>query len=109
MEEKQSVDQRGEGLVDRLAHSLWRMLRPEKRHGRKPQVVPGDMNAPWEEFPEYSAVTSGWRQGNGEVYLLNWAGWYASKTPDERASYRARHSAPEEWDWFYDSREPSTP
>ena len=69
------------------------------------------MNAPWEEFPEYSPVTIGWRMGYGEGYWEDWSHWYMSKSPSERAAYQERHPELEIWKTceFYSRWEHPTP
>ncbi len=76
-------------------------------HGRvwvpKPAAVPGDMNAPWEEWPGLSPFSVEWRMGTCEGYLLDWLEWYAALPSDRRAQYRVSHPEPEKWriDEFY--------
>lgn len=71
----------------------------------KERIVPGEMNAPWEEFPELCCVSSGWRQGYGQGYLYDWDDWYQQLSPQERAAYQVRHAQPTDWYDFYKVRD----
>jgi hypothetical protein len=60
----------------------------------------------WGVFPFYTSVTSGWRQGYGEVYRCRWHAWYRSLTDEERDRYRRRFPAPTDhercWTGFFE-------
>jgi hypothetical protein len=75
----------------------------------KAQIVPGDLNAPWEEFPQFSSVSSGWRQSYGEGYWHDWHDWFARKPHESRMEYQTRHPEPDDWRGFYAEREHPTP
>ncbi|RKH01076.1 hypothetical protein D7X32_21485 [Corallococcus carmarthensis] len=58
----------------------------------------GDMVPPWKAFPGYESTSSGWRQGNGEYWLVHvWSSFWRSLPPAERQQYTQRWEAPSEW------------
>jgi len=63
-----------------------------KRH-RTEEVPP-----PWWTFPQYSSVSSGWRQGYGEAWIGQaWYPFWRGLSEAERAKYLERWSPPEDW------------
>ena len=65
----------------------------------------------WAAFPDYSSVTSGWRQGFGEHYMCIWHRWWSTITDAEKRDYRVRFPEPTDaeriataggWAAFYD-------
>ena len=79
-------------LLDRL---------PTPPYQYKKQIIAGDMNAPWEEFPQYSCVTMGWREGCGEHYMQQWISFFESLSRAVRARYMSRHPESAVWLDFY--------
>jgi hypothetical protein len=59
---------------------------------------------PWAAYPLYNSVTTGWRQGNGEQYWIDWHDWYAALPQDRKAAYRERFPEPDRdgWPGFYE-------
>jgi hypothetical protein len=78
-----------------------------ERHIPKASLIEGELNAPWEELPQLSSVSAGWRQSYGEVCLDDWFRWYSTMPASLRAEYRSRHPEPEEWQLlgFYERTE----
>lgn len=62
----------------------------------------GEVPPPWQAFPEYSPVSAGWRQGNGEYWMMRvWSPFWNSLPEAERALYLERWAAPAEWrEWM---------
>jgi hypothetical protein len=59
----------------------------------------GPPNAPWKTFPNIAnSVSSGWRQGRGEAYLMFvfWP-WWEKLSAEEKAVWLAREGAPDDW------------
>ncbi len=62
----------------------------------------GDMPPPWRAFPAYNPETSGWRQGNGEHWLLYaWSPFWKGLSLEEREHYLQRWDAPLDWKSFW--------
>ena len=65
-----------------------------------------DLPPPWEAFPKYPWITTGWGQGPGETYWLGWHQWFDSLTEEQRQRYQQRHPAPADpvmgWGEFYE-------
>ncbi|GMU06935.1 hypothetical protein [Corallococcus caeni] len=58
----------------------------------------GDMPPPWKAFPGYDPLASGWRQGNGEYWLVHaWSSFWQRLSLAERQQYTQRWEAPTEW------------
>lgn len=58
----------------------------------------GEVPPPWRAFPEYSPVSGGWRQGNGEYWMGRvWSPFWNGLPETERALYLERWAAPAEW------------
>lgn len=58
----------------------------------------GDMPPPWRAFPGYEPDSSGWRQGNGEFWLLRaWSPFWAQLSELERQQYILRWDASSGW------------
>ena len=59
---------------------------------------PSDPNAfmlpLWAAFPQYTSVTMGWRQGEGEDYKYRWHAFYRGLTDEGRRAYQARFPEP---------------
>lgn len=66
----------------------------------------GEVLPPWRAFPDYSTVSGGWRQGNGEYWMMRaWHPFWSGLPEPERARYLERWAAPEEWrEWLLSSR-----
>jgi hypothetical protein len=62
----------------------------------------GAVPPPWRAFPTYSPVTMGWRQGNGEYWMMRvWQPFWSGLSPTERSQYLDRWEAPTEWrEWY---------
>jgi len=60
----------------------------------------------WAAFPTYNSVTSGWRQGYGEVYKYRWHNWYCQLSDEKRSEYQQRFPPPKDeelyWADFYE-------
>ncbi|NES83356.1 MAG: hypothetical protein F6K10_19215 [Moorea sp. SIO2B7] len=60
----------------------------------------------WAAYPTYDSVTSGWRQGYGEVYKYRWHDWYDKLSDEKRTEYRERFPPPKDeelcWADFYE-------
>jgi len=65
-----------------------------------------DMLPLWAAFPHHTSITSGWRQGYGEVYKYRWHDWYNRLSDERRLEYKQRFPPPEDkelaWDDFYE-------
>lgn len=58
----------------------------------------GEVPPPWRAFPEYSPVSGGWRQGNGEYWMARvWSPFWNGLPEAERALYLEHWAAPDEW------------
>jgi len=64
-----------------------------------------EMISPWKKFPEYDLSCMGWRMGNGQAYLYEFAEWYSLLPKSRRILYRALNPQPEEWRSFYNNIE----
>lgn len=64
----------------------------------------GDMPPPWRAFPEYTPGSSGWRQGNGEHWLVHaWSPFWKHLSQLEQGQYLQRWEVPAEWQvWVAD-------
>jgi hypothetical protein len=58
----------------------------------------GDIPPPWRAFPGQSPASSGWRQGNGEYWLLHsWSPFWKRMPRVEQQQYLQRWDVPAEW------------
>lgn len=58
----------------------------------------GEVPPPWRAFPEYSPVSGGWRQGNGEYWMARvWSPFWNGLPEAERTLYLERWAVPSEW------------
>lgn len=64
------------------------------------------MVPPWAAYPEYDAVTIGWRMGTGEVYANRWRDWYDGLSDELQSEYKRRFPPPSDetrgWYDFYE-------
>jgi hypothetical protein len=63
------------------------------------------MLPPWAAYPQYDSVTTGWRQGGGELYMNRWYTFYRSLATDEQTTYKTCYAPPDDgrlWQDFYD-------
>jgi len=62
-------------------------------------LAEGPPKAPWDRFPNIaSSVSSGWRQGEGEAYLVVvfWP-WWEGLTVDLRRAWLESQRVPDDW------------
>ena len=58
----------------------------------------GDVFPPWQAFPEYDSFSGGWRQGNGEYWMLNvWLPYWEQLSTAEKQDYINKWNAPNNW------------
>lgn len=59
------------------------------------------MLPPWKKYPEINRFSIGWRMGYGEGYLIEWWGFYAKLSDEEKKDYRKKYPQPLMWFRFY--------
>lgn len=66
----------------------------------------GDVFPPWQAFPKYDSLSGGWRQGNGEYWLLNiWLPYWKQLSEQEKQNYLNKWDAPEDWKEKWQTKE----
>lgn len=57
-----------------------------------------DVFPPWLAFPEYDSFSGGWRQGDGEYWMLNvWLPYWEPLSETEKKHYLQKWKAPDDW------------
>lgn len=64
----------------------------------------GLMNPPWIKFPNLPPASMGWRMGQGEAYLDDFAVWMSRQTRTTRLAVRSKYPEPIEWAGFWTKR-----
>jgi hypothetical protein len=58
----------------------------------------GEVFPPWQAFPGYDSFSGGWRQGNGEYWMLNvWLPYWKQLSEAEKNNYINKWNAPADW------------
>ena len=82
-----------------LAPRTFPALRKELLKKPKP-VWPHKLTPPWEEYPDISPKSEGWRTGPGEEYFFEFVDWFFSLEDDQRAHYQQTFREPLGWEGF---------
>lgn len=77
----------------------------------QPSESDGELLPLWLAFPAYDSVTSGWRQGSGELYKYKWHDWWRTLPDLKKEQYKLKFPEPTDeergewtggWEGFYD-------
>lgn len=58
-------------------------------------------NPPWEELPNLTRDSMGWRMGAGEDYILGFRKWFLHLDEKRRSGYIFLYPEPDTWQGFY--------
>ena len=81
-----------------LPPDLLAMLKKKSQAMQKAlDAMPRPLAPPWQEFPDYSRTSMGWRMGAGETYLDYFREWFLSLSEKDREAYIIATAIPDEW------------
>src|SRR6266545_384348 len=91
----------GDGSGKNMLGKLWMEVRAELTKDGPYNELAHMLLPPWLSYPDISRYSIGWRMGDGEEYMCNWAVWFDGLTADGKEEYQKHYPEPEEWHGFY--------
>jgi N-glycosidase YbiA len=95
----------GDGSGKNVLGKLWMDVRAELTKDGPYNELAMLPLPPWEKHPAIPRFSIGWRMGEGEETMCDWATWYNGLTLSGKATYQAMYPEPDGWQGFYDPDE----